>query len=211
MAVAIARPAVATTVGRPRRSAAASSTSSCTSVAEWISSTATIARSTRSGCAGDGPAASSTSSGRSRLPPAAIVALACSASTGPCELRELLQAVLELVHQSRHVRAPAAITAATASALAMVIPAVDPAEFGADAPPWLARTQGGCNGGSLAPTEDAARRGGAPPRTGRVRGRDHSTVPECSAMMPPAVRIQRTSVSPAPAIAAPSSSGPGSA
>ena len=35
------------------------------------------------------------------------------------------------------------------------------------------------------------------------------TVPECRAMMPPAVRIQRTSVSPAPTITVPRSRGPG--
>ena len=49
VAVAMSRPAAATTVGRPRRSAAPSSTSSCTSVAEWMSSTATAARTTPSG------------------------------------------------------------------------------------------------------------------------------------------------------------------
>ena len=156
MAVAIARPAVATTVGRPRRSSAASSTSSCTSVAEWISSTATIARSTRSGCSGDGPAASSTSSGRSRLPPAAIVALACSASTVPVRAGELHQPLLELVHQPRHVRAA-----------------------------------------------------GRDHRRYRLRARHHATVPECSAMIPPAVRIQRTSRSPASCSSAPSGCGPG--
>ena len=40
-------------------------------------------------------------------------------------------------------------------------------------------------------------------------GRHQVTVPECSAMMPPAVRIQRTSVSPARASDPPSASGPG--
>ena len=35
------------------------------------------------------------------------------------------------------------------------------------------------------------------------------TVPECRAMMPPAVRIQRTSTSPAAAITPPSACGPG--
>ena len=44
--MASSRPALATTVGRPRRSAAASSTSSWTSVAECTSSTAAAARST---------------------------------------------------------------------------------------------------------------------------------------------------------------------
>ena len=42
------RPPAAKTVGRPRRSGAASSTSSCTSVAEWTSSTAAAARTRRS-------------------------------------------------------------------------------------------------------------------------------------------------------------------
>ena len=40
-------------------------------------------------------------------------------------------------------------------------------------------------------------------------GAAHRTVPECRAMMPPAVRIQRTSVSPASASLPPSCSGAG--
>ena len=40
-------------------------------------------------------------------------------------------------------------------------------------------------------------------------GAAHRTVPECRAMMPPAVRIQRTSSRPAAASRPPSASGPG--
>ena len=40
-------------------------------------------------------------------------------------------------------------------------------------------------------------------------GGHYRTVPECRAMIPPAVRIQRTSVSPARASTPPSASGPG--
>ena len=43
----------------------------------------------------------------------------------------------------------------------------------------------------------------------RLSGVHGSRVPACSAMMPPAVRIQRTSTSPAAAMRAASSSGPG--
>ena len=91
---------------RPRRSGAASSTSSWTSVAEWTSSTATAPRSRRSASASSvgGPAARKTSSGRRRLPPAAIVALAGPASTSPWPRGQLLQARLEAVHQRRDVR-----------------------------------------------------------------------------------------------------------
>ena len=135
--------------GRPRPSggrgaaAAPSSTSSWTSVAEWISSTATAARSTPSSPCSGSPAARKTSSGRSRLPPARIVAPACSASSSPCEPRERLEALLEPRHQRRDVRAAG-----------------------------LDERQ-------------------------HLLGAAHRTVPEWSAMMPPAVRIQRTSSSPA--------------
>ena len=155
MAVAIARPAVATTVGRPRRSGAASRTSSCTSVAEWMSSTATAARSTPGPASA--PAARNTSSGRSRLPPAAIVEPACSASTAPCDAATSRQAGLEPLHQRRHVRAA-----------------------------------------------------GLHDREERLGARHQAaTVPAWRAMMPPAVRIQRTSTRPAPASTAASPSGPG--
>ena len=43
----------------------------------------------------------------------------------------------------------------------------------------------------------------------RLGGGHYCTVPECRAMIPPAVRIQRTSVSPLRASTAPSASGPG--
>ena len=105
VAVAIERPAEATTVGRPRRSTAASSTSSWTSVARCTSSTATAARNAASRPAGSGPAATKTSSGRSRLPPAAIVAQACSPSVVPCE-RATVETLLQVAHQPRDVRAP---------------------------------------------------------------------------------------------------------
>jgi hypothetical protein len=42
-----------------------------------------------------------------------------------------------------------------------------------------------------------------------LRGRHQRTVPECRAMIPPAVRIQRTSVRPARSSAPASASGPG--
>src|SRR4051794_6445181 len=83
VAVARSRPTAATTVGTPRRSAAASRTSSCTSVAEWMSSTATAPRTRGSGSSGGSPAARNTSSGRRRLPPAAMVDPACGASPAP--------------------------------------------------------------------------------------------------------------------------------
>ena len=84
MAVATPRPPAATTVGRPRRSRAPSRTSSWTSVAEWISSTATAARTSPAQAAGASPATMNTSRGRRRLPPAAIVSPPCRASTSPC-------------------------------------------------------------------------------------------------------------------------------
>ena len=155
MAVAIARPAVATTVGRPRRSAAPSSTSSWTSVAEWISSTATAARSTPSSPCSGSPAARNTSSGRSRFPPARIVAPACSASSSPCDAGQRLEALLEPRHQGRDVGAAR-----------------------------LDERQ-------------------------HLLGAAHRTVPWWSAMIPPAVRIQRTSSRPAACIRAASASGPG--
>src|SRR4051794_25628205 len=74
----------------------------------------------------------------------------------PVRVRDLLQALLELVHQLGHVRA--------------------------------ARGDDGRDG---------------------LRARHQATVPECSAMIPPAVRIQRTSRRPRPCISAPSSRGPG--
>ena len=156
MAVAIARPAVATTVGRPRRSGAASSTSSWTSVAEWISSTATAARSTPSWLGSAfSPAARKTSSGRRRLPPAADRRAGVGGQELAVRGRERLQPLLEAGHQRRHVGATG----------------LDEGEH--------------------------------------LLGAAHGTVPTCSAMIPPAVRIQRTSSSPAAASLAASASGPG--
>ena len=118
VAVAIARPAVATTVGRPRRSAAASSTSSCTSVAEWISSTATAARSDAVGVGPRrSPAARKTSSGRSRLPPARIVAPACSASSAPCEVASASRRSSRRAISAGTCAPPASTSASTCSAL----------------------------------------------------------------------------------------------
>ena len=74
VAVAASRPPAATTVGRPRRSDEPSSTSSWTSVAAWTSSTATAAaQRARRSQAAEPRRRGHTSSGRSRLPPAAIV------------------------------------------------------------------------------------------------------------------------------------------
>src|SRR6478736_9562402 len=81
-ASARSRPDWATTVGRPRRSGAASRTSSCTRVAMWTSSIAAAART--AGSPAPGPAQSSTSIGRRRLPPAARVAPASAARSSPC-------------------------------------------------------------------------------------------------------------------------------
>ena len=155
MAVAIPRPAVATTVGRPRRSDAPSSTSSCTSVAEWISSTATAAR--RS------PSCSPSTSPRREEDEQRPQPLAAGADRRArvlreqlaVRVRELLQPLLEPLHQPRDVR---------------------PAR--------------------LDERDD-------------LLGAAHATVPECRAMMPPAVRIQRTSRSPAAAIRPASASGSG--
>ena len=74
----------------------------------------------------------------------------------PVRARQLLQALLELVHQLRNVRA--------------------------------------------ARSDDRGHRLGA---------RHQATVPECSAMIPPAVSTQRTSRRPIPCMTAPSSRGPG--
>ena len=109
----------------------------------------------RRGRLGLSPAARNTSSGRSRLPPARIVAPACSASSSPCDVASASSRASSRVHQRRDVRAA-----------------------------------------GLDERED-------------LLGAAHGTVPTWSAMMPPAVRIQRTSVSPAPAIRAASASGPG--
>ena len=119
--MAIERPAEATTVGRPRRSTAASSTSSCTSVALCTSSTATAARSAASRPDGSGPAATKTSSGRSRLPPAAIVAPGVLAQRLPVRVGDRGETLLEVAHQPGDVRSPASTTAATASALATYV------------------------------------------------------------------------------------------
>ena len=121
MAVAIERPAEATTVGRPRRSTAASSTSSCTSVALCTSSTATAARSAASRPDGSGPAATKTSSGRRRLPPAAIVAPACSPSVAPCEWAIVVRRSSRSRINPGTCAPPASTTAATASALATYV------------------------------------------------------------------------------------------
>ena len=101
------------------------------------------------------PAARKTSSGRSRLPPARIVAPACAASTSPCEVASSSSRSSSRCHQPRDVRAA-----------------------------------------RLDERED-------------LLGAAHRTVPECRAMMPPAVRIQRTSSSPAAASRPASASGPG--
>ena len=119
VAVAIARPAgghdrrrgrAAAAPRRARRRARASR--------EWTSSTATAARSTASRSRGAGPAATNTSSGRSRLPPAAIVAPACSASTGAVRARELAPGAPRAAPSAPATCAPpASMTAATDSAL----------------------------------------------------------------------------------------------
>ena len=57
-------------LGAPRRTVASSITSSWYSVARWVSSTTTAAGTTRVGPRSPNCAASSTSSGRNRLPPA---------------------------------------------------------------------------------------------------------------------------------------------
>ena len=93
-----------------------------------------------------GPAATNTSSGRRRLPPAEIVAPGVLAEHRPVRGGDLGQARLEPLEHPGDVRAP-----------------------GLD------------DGGD--------RLGG---------GHQRDTVPECSAMIPPAVRIQRTSVRPGP-------------
>ena len=80
-ATARSRPEVAATVGWPRRSGAASRTSSWTRVAMWTSSIAVAARTAAS--PPSAPAQSRTSSGRSRLPPAASVAAASPPSSSP--------------------------------------------------------------------------------------------------------------------------------
>ena len=126
-------------------------------MAECTSSTATAARSTASASRGSGPAATNTSSGRSRLPPAAIVAPGVLGQHRAVGARELGQARLEALHQLRDVRA--------------------------------------------AGLDHRGDRLGA--------GHQAALVPECRAMIPPAVRIQRTSASPAAAITPPSSLGPG--
>ena len=50
--------------------------------------------------------------------------------------------------------------------------------LGRDAGGCLARTQGGCNGGALAPTEDKARRRLRPSRCVGTRRRDHYLKPD---------------------------------
>ena len=75
------RPERATTVGLPRRSGAASSTSSWTREAMWTSSIAVAARIAASPA--PGPALSRTSIGRRRLPPASSVEPASAASVSP--------------------------------------------------------------------------------------------------------------------------------
>ena len=155
MAVAIARPAVATTVGRPRRSGAASSTSSWTSVAEWISSTATAARSTPS--SSRSPAAGREEDEQRPQPLAAGADRRARVRGEHLAVRgrQLLEPLLEPRHQRRDVRAT-----------------------------------------RLDEGED-------------LLGAAHRTVPAWMAMIPPAVRIQRTSVSPRRPAAPPSASGPG--
>ena len=59
------------------------------------------------------PAARKTSSGRSRLPPARIVAPACSASTSPCEAASCVQPLLEALHQPGTCAPPASTSAST--------------------------------------------------------------------------------------------------
>ena len=109
----VAAPAAAATVGRPRRSCAPSIRSSWTSVAECTSSTATAARTSRSSPSAPraGPpadsAASTTSSGRSRLPPAATVAFACAASGAPASAVTRVEMRLGACHRARAARAAA--------------------------------------------------------------------------------------------------------
>ena len=154
--VASARPSVANTVGRPRRRSAASSTSSWTSVAEWMSSTATAARTSASVSRGvvaggeeDEQRAQPLAAGGDRVAGRHREGGAGVGGDGG-------QARLDRRHQLGDVRADRL----------------------------------------------------GDPGHGR-RAHAAGTVPECRAMIPPAVRIQRTSVSPAPAIAAPRPSGPG--
>ena len=121
VAVAIARPAAATTVGRPRRSDGGVEhvvVDERRRVHELDRDRG--AQRARRARPASGPAATNTSSGRSRLPPAAIVAPACSPSVGPCDCGDRGQALLEARHQRRgRARPPASTTAATASALAI--------------------------------------------------------------------------------------------
>ena len=153
--MAMSRPAVATTVGRPRRSGAASSTSSWTSVAEWMSSTATAARSTPSFSSARGPGGEEHEQRPQPLPARTDRRPRVGGQDVAVGGGQLLEALLQALHQPGDVGAP-----------------------------------------GLDERED-------------LLGAAHRTVPECRAMMPPAVRIQRTSSSPAAAIRPASASGPG--
>ena len=156
MAVAIERPAEATTVGRPRRSTAASSTSSCTSVAECTSSTATAARRAAS-C----PVGRRTGGDEDEQRPQALAARG-DRGRGVFTERRAVRArhrdetVLQGIHQPGDVRSPS--------------------------------------------LDD---------RSDRLGARHYRTVPWCNAMIPPAVRIQPTSLQPAATSSPASGSGPG--
>ena len=151
--------------GRRRRTRSAgrgaarapSSTSSCTSVAMWSSSTATPAATSRSSAS---PSAHrNTSTGRSRLPPAASVPPACRPSSSPWP--SVTRASRSSVRSSRRGELRAARGEHRAELCLC-----------------------GVRHAALRP-------------------------PEWIAMIPPAVRIQRTSARPAAAIRPPSSAGPG--
>ena len=101
--MAMSPQALATTVGRPRRSGAASSTSSWTSVAEWMSSTATAARRTPSFSS---PAARGEEPEQRPQPlsPGTDRAPGVRGEHVAVEGGGLLQALLQPLHQRRDVR-----------------------------------------------------------------------------------------------------------
>ncbi len=152
-ALAAARPALAQTVGAPRRSGAASSTSSWTSVAAWTSSTATPARTSASCAPSRGsPRGQQDEQGAQALAPGGDRVAGPAGQRRAGEQRDRPQPVLDPPDQSGQVLAA-----------------------------------------RLDDRGDVC----------------HATSPTCSAMMPPAVRIQRTFVRPAPSMTAASPSGAG--
>ena len=99
MATARSRPELATTVGSPRRSGAASSTSSWTSVAIWTSSIAVAAR--IAVAPPSGPAQRSTSSGRIPLAASGKGFARIRAELGTPPLDQILKTTLDVGHLGR--------------------------------------------------------------------------------------------------------------